>query len=78
MKVFRGIRIVFAALTGLFGIYSAYALYGVWGDKLLYSDVEMGRWLSLTYKWALIIFVVLLLIDLALAAYARKRKKLKA
>ncbi len=75
MKVLKGIRIVFAVLTAVSGLYAAYALYMVWGDKLLYYHVEMGRWFSVTYKWAIAVFLLLILVDLALGIFCRRKGK---
>jgi len=74
MKVLKVIRILFIVLTILVGLYGAYALFMVWGNKLLYLNVELGRWLARTYRWAWILFGVLVLIDLILGAFGRKKK----
>lgn len=75
MKALKIFRIIFALFTIISGAYSAYSLYRVWGDKLLYDNVDMGHWFAVSYKWSILLFVVLLLTDILLALKAYRKTK---
>lgn len=75
MKAFKITRIIVFLITLLTGGYAAYATFMVSGDKLLYSSVEMGRWLAVSYKWAIALFCVLLFADLVLTLAAKKNRR---
>jgi membrane protein implicated in regulation of membrane protease activity len=75
MKVLKIFRIIFGILTIISGAYTVYSLFMVWGDKLLYYNVEMGHWLAVSYKWSIVLFSVLLLTDIILSMVSYKKKR---
>ena len=66
-------------LTVLTVAYALYAVWMTWGEKLLYLDSRLGRWLASTWKLSWLVFCLLLIVDTVLILAAlRVRRKTKA
>lgn len=75
MKKFRLFRLILALATVVAGIYMIYANVSVSGDNLLTMDSSAGHLVAVTYRWSILVFVILVAADFAAAALYRKSRK---
>lgn len=75
MKTIKAIRVIIIILTTICGAYTAFAIYNLRGDKLLYYNSKTGYLLSVSYKWALLLFLILIAVNTLLALFLSKKKK---
>ncbi|WP_124068384.1 zinc ribbon domain-containing protein [Clostridium sp. E02] len=71
----KKIRIMLEVFTLLAISYSIVAFYNVSGDKLLYLNSQVGHWFAISYKWAIVITVILIFSNALLFIFATSKKK---
>lgn len=71
----KKIRLVLGALTGVSGIYMIYANWSVRGYHLLTMDSGAGHRVAVTYRWSVVVFLILLAADILLAFFAKKKRE---
>lgn len=77
MKKFRLFRLILALATAAAGIYMIYANISVSGYNLLTMDSSAGYRAATTYRWSVLIFVLLLAADIAAAVFYRRSRQKK-
>ena len=75
MKKFRLFRLILALVTVVAGIYMIYANVSVRGFNLLSMDSSAGHQVAVTYRWSILVFVLLLAANIGIALIRRARMR---
>ena len=70
-------RLVLMLLTLAAGIYMIYVNISVSGYLLLTMDSAAGYRAAVSYRWSVVVFLLLLAVDFIVALTAKKRRKKK-